>query len=111
MEDSPLGVRSTDFNTAFPAGITTGATFDPSLMYARGSAIGAEARGKGENMILGPCVGPLGKLPLGGRNWEGFGADPYLQGVGAYETVTVSPSWSFISERAGHPRQWCHRHD
>ena len=32
-------------------------------------------------------LGPIGKLPAGGRNWEGFGSDPYLQGVGAYETI------------------------
>lgn len=24
----------------------------------------------------------------GGRNWEGFGADPYLQGEAAYQTIT-----------------------
>jgi beta-glucosidase-like glycosyl hydrolase len=23
----------------------------------------------------------------GGRNWEGFGGDPYLTGEGAYETI------------------------
>ena len=47
LQDSPLGIRDTDFNTAFPAGITLGATFDKTLMYARGKALGEEARGKG----------------------------------------------------------------
>jgi beta-glucosidase-like glycosyl hydrolase len=26
-------------------------------------------------------TGALGKIPNGGRNWEGFAADPYLTGV------------------------------
>ena len=32
-------------------------------------------------------MGPLGKMPAAGRNWEGFGADPVLQGVAAAETI------------------------
>ena len=42
---------------------------------------------KGVNVILGPAMGPLGRMPGGGRNWEGFGADPVLQGVAAYQTI------------------------
>ncbi|TAQ83109.1 hypothetical protein B7494_g8567 [Chlorociboria aeruginascens] len=87
LQDSALGVAMTDNNTAFPAGITTGATFNKALMYARGTGIGAEARGKGVNIILGPVVGPLGRKPRGGRGWEGFGADPVLQATGGLETV------------------------
>ena len=49
--------------------------------------MGEEAKGKGVHVLLGPSIGPLGRQPLGGRNWEGFGSDPYIQGVGGYETV------------------------
>lgn len=56
-------------------------------MYARGDGLGAEFRGKGINVILGPAMGPVGRMPAGGRNWEGFGSDPYLQGVGAALTI------------------------
>ncbi|KAH8908632.1 hypothetical protein BR93DRAFT_944200 [Coniochaeta sp. PMI_546] len=87
LQDSALGVASTDNVTAFPAGITTGATWDKSLMYQRAVAIGQEFRGKGVNIYLGPTVGPLGRKPLGGRNWEGFGADPVLQAVAGALTV------------------------
>jgi hypothetical protein len=45
--------------------------------------MGKEFRGKGTNVHLGPAVGPLGRKPLGGRNWEGFGADPVLQAKAA----------------------------
>ncbi|AEO56238.1 glycoside hydrolase family 3 protein [Thermothelomyces thermophilus ATCC 42464] len=83
LQDSALGVASADNVTAFPPGITTGATWDKALMYARGVAIGREFRGKGANVHLGPSVGPIGRKPLGGRNWEGFGADPVLQAKAA----------------------------
>ncbi|RPB08473.1 hypothetical protein P167DRAFT_608728 [Morchella conica CCBAS932] len=86
-QDGPLGVRYADLITAFPAGITTGATWDADLMYARANAMGEEFRGKGVHVLLGPSVGPLGRSPAGGRNWEGFGSDPYLQGVAAYQSV------------------------
>ncbi|KAI2615909.1 glycoside hydrolase family 3 protein [Hypoxylon sp. NC1633] len=87
LQDGPLGVRTTDNITAFPAGITTGATFNKDLMYQRGVALGEEFRGKGANFYLGPCVGPLGRKPRGGRNWEGFGVDPVLQAVAGAETI------------------------
>lgn len=87
LQDGPLGIRYCDNVSAFPAGITVGTTWNRKLMYARGRALGAEARAKGLNAILGPCVGPIGRMPAAGRNWEGFGADPYLQGVAAAETI------------------------
>ena len=49
--------------------------------------MGYEYRRKGVNMILGPVVGPIGRVAEGGRNWEGFSSDPYHSGVLAYETV------------------------
>lgn len=87
LQDGPLGLRFADNATAFPAGITVGATWNKELMYLRGKAHGMEARLKGLNVLLGPCVGPLGRMPAGGRNWEGFGADPVLQGIAAAQTI------------------------
>jgi beta-glucosidase-like glycosyl hydrolase len=87
LQDGPLGLRFADNATAFPAGITVGATFNKELMYLRGKAHGQEARMKGVNVLLGPCVGPIGRMPAGGRNWEGFGADPVLSGIAAAQTI------------------------
>lgn len=84
-----MGLRSNDHNTAFPAGITTGATWDRDLMYKRGKGIGEEAKGKGIHIILGPTVGPLGRKPRGGRNWEGFSVDSYLMSEASYYSVKV----------------------
>ncbi|KAF8417207.1 glycoside hydrolase superfamily [Tirmania nivea] len=87
LQDGPLGIRFAYPITAFPAGITTAATFNKDLMHSRGRAMGREARNLGINALLGPCIGPLGRSPLGGRNWETFGSDPYLQGVAGQLTV------------------------
>ncbi|KAK1148089.1 hypothetical protein N8T08_010727 [Aspergillus melleus] len=87
LQDGPLGIRFANPVTAFPAGINAGATWDRSLMHARGVAMGAEAKGLGIHVQLGPATGPLGKNPDGGRNWEGFSVDPYLTGVGMEETI------------------------
>lgn len=87
MEDSPLGVRDTDFNSAFPAGVTIAATWDRALMYQRGYDMGSEHRDKGVDIQLGPVVGPIGRSPEGGRNWEGFSPDPMLAGAAVTEHV------------------------
>lgn len=97
LQDSPLGIRNSDHNTAFPPGITVGATFNKNLMYARGRALGQESRGKGVNVQLGPAVGPLGRKPRGGRGWEGFGADPTLQAIGGAYTIKGMQSTGVIA--------------
>ena len=88
LQDSPLGVRSSafatvpfttityqvlsaDYNSAFPAGGTIAASWDRDLFYERGFGMGSEHKGKGVDIQLGPVVGPLGRSPEGGRNWEG----------------------------------------
>ena len=87
LQDGPLGIRFSDHSTAFPAALTVGATWNKDLMYKRGRAHALEARLKGINVLLGPSMGPIGRMPAGGRNWEGFGSDPVLQAVGASETI------------------------
>lgn len=86
LQDGPNGMRGTDRVTAFPAGITTGATFSSSIFYRRAKALAEEFRAKGTNTYLGPMVN-LMRAPAAGRNFEGFGADPYLNGEAAYHTV------------------------
>ncbi|KAJ7119502.1 glycoside hydrolase family 3 protein [Mycena epipterygia] len=86
LEDSPLGIRFADFVTAFPTGINTAATFNRKLIRRRGLFMGREHVGKGVNVALGPMMN-IGRNAQGGRNWEGFGADPFLAGEAAYETI------------------------
>ncbi|KAJ7280312.1 glycoside hydrolase family 3 protein [Mycena rebaudengoi] len=86
LEDSPLGIRFADFVTAFPTGVNTAATFNRKLIRRRGLFMGREHVGKGVNVALGPMMN-IGRVAGGGRNWEGFGADPFLTGEAAYETI------------------------
>ncbi|KAF2218746.1 glycoside hydrolase superfamily [Elsinoe ampelina] len=87
LQDGPLGIRYVQGVTAFPAGVQAAATWDTALIRARGAALGAEAKGVGVHVQLGPVAGPLGKIPQAGRNWEGFAADPYLTGIAMAETI------------------------
>lgn len=91
MADGPLGVRNwrgssavtNDPNTvpvaatAFPAGIAMAATWDPDLVAREARVIAQEVKALGRDMILGPTVN-INRVPLWGRNFEGYGEDPYL---------------------------------
>ncbi|OTB03915.1 glycoside hydrolase family 3 protein [Hypoxylon sp. CI-4A] len=86
-QDGPLGIRfATDAN-AFVPGIQVAATWDRALIRERGQFMAEETKGAGIHVLLGPVSGPLGKHPGGGRNWEGFGPDPYLTGIAMAETI------------------------
>ncbi|KDR81909.1 hypothetical protein GALMADRAFT_60230 [Galerina marginata CBS 339.88] len=86
-QDGPAGMRLVNNVTGFPTGINTASTFSRRLMRARGVAIGEEFRGKGAHVFLGPAMDIM-RNPKAGRGWESFGPDPYLNGEGAYETIT-----------------------
>ena len=86
LQDSPMGTRLASNATAGVAGINAAATFDRELMYKRAEIIGNESRGKGVHVQLGPSV-DIFRSPTGGRGWEAFGEDPYLQGVAGSEYV------------------------
>ncbi|RVX66938.1 hypothetical protein B0A52_09062 [Exophiala mesophila] len=87
MQDGPLGIRLATYASAFPAGLTAAASWDRGLIFARGDYLGDEFRRKGSHVLLGPVVGPLGRLAYAGRNWEGFSPDPYLTGEAAAQTI------------------------
>ncbi|KAK7189677.1 Beta-glucosidase cel3A [Paraphaeosphaeria sporulosa] len=87
LQDGPLGVRYINGATSFAAGIHAASTWDIDLIRERGTFLGQEAKQLGIHVQLGPVAGPMGKIPTGGRNWEGFGADPYLVGIAMRETI------------------------
>ena len=92
MADGPMGVRSwagssaitsaanapaTVLTTSFPSGVAMAATWDTELVQREGQAIGQEVKALGRDMILGPTVN-INRVPLWGRNFEGYGEDPFL---------------------------------
>lgn len=87
LSDAGNGLRGTDFVSGWPSGIHVGASWNRRLTRQRAASMGQEFRVKGVNVALGPVVGPLGRVVLGGRIWEGFSVDPYLSGALAADTV------------------------
>jgi beta-glucosidase len=77
---NPGNVRPGDEATPLPSGLALAATFDAALAERAGAMIGAEARAKGFNVLLGPGVN-LTREPRNGRNFEYAGEDPLLAGV------------------------------
>jgi beta-glucosidase len=66
--------------TQLPAAIGVAASFDPAVAYATGQVAGAEARGKGLDVVQGPELN-LARVPQSGRTFEAYGEDPYLAGA------------------------------
>lgn len=77
MADGPIGVRNFGPATAFAAGVTLAATWDPALAERVGTELGRDARAKGVHFLLAPGVN-INRAPMNGRNFEYFGEDPFL---------------------------------
>ena len=81
MNDGPQGFRDEHHpgtSTAWPSGLTVGATWDTELAFKWGEAMGKEFLEKGANVLLGPGMN-VARVPLNGRNFEYVsGGDPYL---------------------------------
>ncbi|MGC4081690.1 MAG: glycoside hydrolase family 3 C-terminal domain-containing protein [Vicinamibacterales bacterium] len=81
----PAG-RTDDFATALPVGAALAATWNVDLARAYGGVIAAEARQRGKHIMLAPGVNIV-RTPLGGRNFEYFGEDPWLSSRFAVTTI------------------------
>ncbi len=89
-DDGPHGVRpdvlwdeweqagqTNDSCVAFPALTCLAATWNPSMARLYGESVGEEALYRGKDVLLGPGVN-IFRTPLGGRNFEYMGEDPWL---------------------------------
>ena len=63
--------------TAMPAPISLAATWDPGLAREYGKIEGEETRSLGSELLEGPDVN-IARVPQGGRVFESFGEDPFL---------------------------------
>lgn len=66
--------------TVFPTSLTAASTWNPSLLYDMGSAIGLEAAAQGSNIGYGPVL-DVAREPRWSRMEETFGEDPWLTSV------------------------------
>ncbi len=92
MSDGPAGIRGVtkdDRNpsASVPCPSALGATWDSELVRELAAALGAEARGKGIDIVLAPTMN-LMRTPLGGRGFECFSEDPVLSARLAVSYVT-----------------------
>ena len=74
-----LGIAESEKATCFPTASAVAATWNPDLAREMGEALGAEARGLGVDVLLGPGLN-IKRSPLCGRNFEYFSEDPILAG-------------------------------
>ncbi|WP_440905697.1 glycoside hydrolase family 3 C-terminal domain-containing protein [Catenovulum sp. SX2] len=92
MSDGPHGVRheinrhnwgsaewTDDHSTYLPNLTAVAASWNKEMAKLHGDVLGAEARHRDKDVILGPGVN-LARLPLYGRNFEYMGEDPLLAG-------------------------------
>lgn len=90
LSDGPHGVRhqiekhswesagwTDDYATYLPHLTSVAASWDLEIARLHGQVLGAEARDRQKDFILGPGVN-LARLPLYGRNFEYMGEDPIL---------------------------------
>ena len=88
FNDAGAGVGDNQtLTTAFPDTVAQAASWDPGMQRAVGAAIGSEAWKKGVDVQLAPAL-DIARNPLGGRNFEYAGEDPYLAGRTGAALVT-----------------------
>jgi beta-glucosidase len=93
---NPGDVRHGDTATAMPSNLALASTWDPALARLQGQTVGAEARAKGFNVLLGGAANLI-RDPRGGRNFEYFSEDPLLTGVMAGSMIEGVQSRHIIS--------------
>ena len=71
------GPRGPHHSTAFPVGVAFGSTWNPALIEKAATVMGQETRADGATMLLGPGIN-IQRDPLGGRFFEYYTEDPFL---------------------------------
>jgi beta-glucosidase len=98
LQDGPNGVGDGLTGvTQLPAGVSLAATWDPSLANAYGKVVGAEERGKGKAVNLGPTVN-IDRDPRWGRSFETYSEDPYLSAALAVPEIGGVQSQGVMSQ-------------
>ena len=74
--DSTAGLRDGPAS-AFPMEVVLASSWNPELVRQVGAAVGQEARAKNRQVVYGPDVN-IQRTPQGGRYFENFSEDPYI---------------------------------
>lgn len=120
-DDGPHGIRpntlwdkwrdagqTNDSCVAFPALTCLAATWNPALAGDYGVSLGEEARYRSKDVVLGPGMN-IYRSPIGGRNFEYLGEDPflasrmvvpYIQGIQSTGTAACAKHFALNNEEA-----------
>ena len=90
VSDGPNGVRGERFDErdvapSTPCGTGLAASWDPGLVSRVGALVAEEAKRQGVHVVLGPTMN-IHRSPLGGRGFECYAEDPFLNG-------TIAAAW------------------
>ncbi len=77
--DGPSGIRLYDSCSLIPIGTLLACTYDAALVETLMTAVGAEMRSRGTDVLLAPGMN-IHRSPLCGRNFEYFSEDPHVSG-------------------------------
>ncbi len=96
--DGPNGVGEGNAHvTAFPDAEAIAASWDQGVARAYGRALGAEAAGKGYDLLFAPTINIV-RTPKWGREAETLGEDPFLTGSLAVPEIRGIQSQHVISQ-------------
>jgi beta-glucosidase len=93
---NPGNIRRGDTATAMPSDLALASTWDLPLARRQGEAVGAQARAKGFNVLLGGAANLI-RDPRGGRTFEYFSEDPLVTGLMAGSAIAGAQSNHIIS--------------
>lgn len=96
-KDGAAGVNNQFFASGFSMPNALITTWNKDLFETHFNAIGQEFYDDGYNLINGPVSSPLGRVPEGGRQPEGFSPDPYLNGIAMGKAITGMQSAGVIA--------------
>jgi beta-glucosidase len=109
LEDGPAGVADGMTGvTQLPAPVSLASTWDTGLAGRYGAVVGAEERGKGADVDLGPTINIV-RDPRWGRAFETYSEDPYLtaqlgdadiEGVQSQGVLAVAKHFAVYNQEA-----------
>lgn len=96
-KDGVAGINNQFFTSGFsmPNGLIT--TWNKTLFQEHFAAVGQEFYDDGYNLINGAVSSPLGRVPEGGRQPEGFSPDPYLNGIAMGRSIAGMQSSGVVA--------------
>lgn len=96
-KDGVAGINNQFYVSGFAMPNALITTWNRDLFEQHFKAVGQEFYDDGYNLVDGPVASPLGRVPKGGRQPEGFTPDPYLSGIAMGKAVAGMQSAGVVA--------------